>query len=61
MKYQLMAKTAQHLRKQDGASLIEYAVLAALIVVAAVVAINALGGGISTVFTNILNALDGTP
>ena len=57
MKYQLMAKTAQHLRKQDGASLIEYAVLAALIVVAAVVAINALGGGLTNVFELILTKL----
>lgn len=46
--------------KQTGASLIEYAVLAALIVVAAVVAINALGGGLSTTFTTITNAVKGS-
>jgi len=46
--------------RQNGASLIEYAVLAALIVVAAVVAIRALGGGLSTTFTTILTAITGS-
>ena len=47
-------------RKQDGASLIEYAVLAALIVVAAVVAIQPLGAALRTTFGSILTAITGT-
>lgn len=46
-------------RKQDGASLIEYAVLAALIVVAAVAAIEPLGEALSTTFGSILTAISG--
>jgi pilus assembly protein Flp/PilA len=57
----IVKRNLQVKQKQDGASLIEYAVLAALIVVASVVAINALGVGIDGVFDRILNALDGTP
>ncbi|MFN4328696.1 MAG: Flp family type IVb pilin [Limnobacter sp.] len=57
----IVKRNLQVKHKQDGASLIEYAVLAALIVVASVVAINALGVGIDGVFDRILNALDGTP
>lgn len=53
----IVKQNLQVKQKQDGASLIEYAVLAALIVVASVVAIKALGGGLTTVFTNILNSL----
>ena len=57
----IVKRNLQVKHKQDGASLIEYAVLAALIVVASVVAINAPGVGIDGVFDRILNALDGTP
>jgi len=44
-------------RKEDGASLIEYAVLAALIVVAAVAAIEPLGAALTATFGNILAAI----
>jgi len=54
---QIVKQNLRVRRLQDGASLIEYAVLAALIVVASVVAIRALGGGLTTVFTNVLNSL----
>ncbi|HEX4878673.1 MAG TPA: Flp family type IVb pilin [Limnobacter sp.] len=46
-------------RKQDGASLIEYAVIAALVVALAVAGFATLGGGLETAFDNIVNALTG--
>ena len=44
-------------RKEEGASLVEYALLVALIALACIVAIEALGGGISTAFNNIKSKL----
>ena len=44
---------------QRGQSMVEYAIIAALIAVAALAAIQALGGGIIQVFQNILNAIVG--
>lgn len=44
-------------RKEDGASLIEYAVIAALVVALAVAGFETLGGGLTTAFGNIVNAL----
>ncbi|HEX4917898.1 MAG TPA: Flp family type IVb pilin [Limnobacter sp.] len=46
-------------RKQEGASLIEYAVIAALVVALAVAGFATLGGGLDTAFGNIVNALTG--
>lgn len=46
-------------RKEDGASLIEYAVIAALVVALAVAGFATLGGGLDTAFTNIVNTLTG--
>jgi pilus assembly protein Flp/PilA len=40
-------------RKQEGASLVEYGLLVALIAVACIVAITFLSGGISTVFNYV--------
>lgn len=45
--------------KQEGASLIEYAVIAAIIVVVAVAGLNAVGGGITTAFNGVVSALTG--
>lgn len=42
-----------------GQSMVEYAILAALIGIVAMAAVQALGGGISTVFQNILGRLSG--
>jgi Flp pilus assembly pilin Flp len=39
--------------------MVEYAILAALIAIVAMAAVQALGGGISTVFQNILGRLSG--
>jgi pilus assembly protein Flp/PilA len=44
-------------RKEEGASLVEYALLVALIAIACIVAISALGNGISNAFNNIAGKL----
>lgn len=44
---------------EKGQSMVEYAIVAALIAVAAMVAVQALGGGIAAVFTNILTRIQG--
>ena len=44
---------------QTGQSMVEYAILAALIAVVAMVAVQALGGGIAQVFQNILGRISG--
>jgi Flp pilus assembly pilin Flp len=44
---------------QPGQSMVEYAILAALIAVVAMVAVQALGGGIAQVFQNILGRISG--
>jgi Flp pilus assembly pilin Flp len=46
-------------RKEDGASLIEYAVIAALVVALAVAGFATLGGGLETAFGNIVTSLTG--
>lgn len=46
---------------ERGANMVEYALLAALIAVAAVVALTALSGGINERFTDIDNRIDPTP
>lgn len=40
-------------RDKSGASLVEYALLCALIAIAAIVGMTALGSGINTAFSNI--------
>jgi Flp pilus assembly pilin Flp len=44
---------------QSGQSMVEYAILAALIAIVAMAAVQALGGGITIVFQNILGRLSG--
>ncbi len=46
-------------RREEGASLVEYALLIALIALACVLALNALSGGISGLFNNIAANLNG--
>jgi pilus assembly protein Flp/PilA len=48
---------AKLLRREEGATLVEYGLLVALIAVACVVAITTLGGGISTLFTGVADDL----
>ena len=45
--------------REEGQSMVEYAIIAAVIAVAAMAAIQALGGGIAQVFQNILAAILG--
>ena len=42
---------------RPGQSMVEYAILAALIAIVAMAAVQALGGGIATVFQNILSRI----
>jgi len=44
---------------EAGQTMVEYAIVAALIAVAAMAAVEALGGGISTVFGNIVSSITG--
>jgi pilus assembly protein Flp/PilA len=45
------------LRNEDGATAIEYGLIAALIAVAAVAAMQLVGTGLTTTFTNVANKL----
>lgn len=46
-------------RGESGQSMVEYAIIAALIAVVAMAAVQALGGGIAQVFQNILGRIQG--
>ncbi len=46
-------------RDEEGASLVEYAILVALIAIVAIAAVQALGNGITGVFQNILGRIQG--
>jgi Flp pilus assembly pilin Flp len=43
--------------RQDGQAVVEYAVLLALILIAAVVTIGLVGGGVDSMFNTVLNDL----
>ena len=45
------------LKNEDGATAIEYGLIAALIGVAIIVAVQAVGTGLTTTFTNVSNSL----
>lgn len=55
----LKAHTDMMLRKDDGATAIEYALIVTLIALAIIVAVTAVGGQLSTVFDNVKTALGG--
>ncbi len=44
---------------QEGQSMVEYSIVAALIAIVAMAAVQALGGGVANVFTNILPRISG--
>jgi pilus assembly protein Flp/PilA len=48
----------QWVRNEDGQDLIEYALLAAFIALACVLAITAVGGGINTLFERVTTDLE---
>jgi pilus assembly protein Flp/PilA len=55
----MLNKVMNFLRDEEGASAVEYALIAGLIAVVLVVAVGVLNGGFTTVFTNIKNSLTG--
>jgi pilus assembly protein Flp/PilA len=44
-------------RRQDGATAIEYTLIAALIAVAAIVAMRSVGGKVTNVLSNVANTM----
>ena len=52
-----MAVTLNLIRDRSGATAIEYALIASLIAVAAIVAMRGLGGKLLGLYTNVANAL----
>jgi len=48
-------------RDKKGATAIEYGLLAALIAVAIIATVGAVGGSLNGVFTDVSNALSGVP
>ncbi len=53
------SKLVQRVHSERGASMVEYALLVGLIAIVAVVAVSALGHGISNLFTNANNCISG--
>ncbi|MGH8455116.1 MAG: Flp family type IVb pilin [Nevskiales bacterium] len=49
------------LRREQGASAVEYGLIIALIAVAILLTVTALGGGLNDLFQQVLNALPGGP
>ena len=47
------------IRNEDGATAIEYGLIAALIAVAAIVALGNIGDNLNSTFTNVATALEG--
>ena len=48
-------------RDEEGATAIEYGLIAALIAVAAITAMSSLGTNLSTTFTKVSSSMTGTP
>jgi pilus assembly protein Flp/PilA len=55
----LVRTVRSFIKDEDGLELVEYAVMTALIVVALVLAIQALSGAIQGRFTNVTGTIDG--
>jgi pilus assembly protein Flp/PilA len=56
---QLYTFVKDFLRRDDGPTAVEYAVMLALIIVVCLAAITALGTGVSNVFTNVKDNIAG--
>jgi pilus assembly protein Flp/PilA len=55
-----MAKLVQLVKEEDGATAIEYGLIAALIAVAAIVAMGAVGSALNTTFSGVAKGISST-
>ena len=55
----MFAKMIEFIKDEDGATAIEYGLIAALVSVAAIGALTAMGGSLSTMFNTVSSALSG--
>jgi pilus assembly protein Flp/PilA len=55
-----MTKLLRMIRDEKGATAIEYGLIAALIAVAAIAAMQGLGASLNTTFTNVSTAMSGS-
>jgi pilus assembly protein Flp/PilA len=58
--YTLVAFAGERMKKEKGATAVEYGLMVGLIAVVIIVAVTALGGRLNTLFTSITTALGGT-
>ena len=56
----MKTRIMEFLNDEEGATAIEYALIAALIAVAAITVMGLVGDGIESTFQNVVNALTGT-
>ena len=56
----MLRKLNEFLRREDGPTAVEYAVMLALIIVVCLVAITALGTNANQTFTEVSNSIGGT-
>ena len=49
----MITSIKKFMKEEDGATMIEYGLIAALVSVAAVIALTALGGSLSSMFTSV--------
>ena len=56
----LATKVAEFLKREDGPTAVEYAVMLALIIAICLVAITALGTAANATFANVGSAIDGS-
>ncbi len=56
----LMQKVADFLKREDGPTAVEYAVMLALIIVVCITAITALGSNANKTFTSVGNTIGST-
>ena len=58
--YQVRRFVADFVKREDGPTAVEYAVMLALIIVVCLVAITALGTNANKTFTTVANSIGGT-
>ena len=59
-KFAFPVRSLTQAKRQKGVTMIEYALIAALIAVVAIVAIGKIGNGLNTTFGNIATKLNGS-